>query len=444
MKILIPVDSVVSRLCGTQKTTPGTELRRSRFFVSVPCEEGTLLYHTLTGELRLLTKNETLEQHQTELTAAWYYVPNNWDEVRYARRLRSILAAASMHGKDKTAFVILPTTDCNARCYYCFERGVKHLTMTAETAKDVAEYIICSCGGKRVSIHWFGGEPLYNKEAIDIICAGLREHEIDFSSRMTSNAYYLDAKTSLRAKKDWHLNQVQITLDGTEKVYNRIKSYRNQDDNPFERVLTNIGGALDAGIRVIARLNMDAGNADDLFVLVDQLGSRFRDRAGFSAIVVILREVAGKICRFPTEQDAIKHCTALYKKIQEYGFSLETPELSGKLIVNKCIADNDCAEVILPDGSIAKCEHVNCAGTVGSIYSEKRDEKEILAWKEPAHFSECEECALLPRCGILKRCEWVKNGCAATTRIMSMRSLEKQIQQSYNKWKSESEKALLS
>ncbi len=387
-----------------------------------------------------MAKNETLEQYKSELTAAWYYVPHNWDEVGYARRLRSILSAVSMQGKDKTAFVILPTTDCNARCYYCFEHGVKHLTMTAKTAKDVAEYIIRSYTGKHVNIHWFGGEPLYNKEAIDIICESLREHEVDFSSRMTSNAYYLDAKTSLRAKNEWHLKQVQITLDGTEKIYNRIKSYRDQDDNPFKRVLANIEGALDAGLQVVARLNMDAGNADDLFALVDQLGGRFRDRAGFSAIVIILREVAGKICRFATEQDAINRYNALNKKIQEYGFNIEIPELSGKLVVNKCIADNDSAEVILPDGSIAKCEHVNCADTVGSIYNEEYDEKKILAWKEPAHFSECEECALLPRCGMLKRCEWVKNGCSATTRVTTMQLLEKQILESYNKWKTKNNK----
>ena len=434
MKTIIHADAVASRICGLQKTVPDAELRKSRFCVTLPCEGGTLLYHTLTGELRLLSRDENEEQYRQELATAWFLVPPGWDEVRYARQLRRILAAVSMQGKKKHEFVILSTTDCNARCYYCFERGVEPKSMDTGTARAVGKYI-ARCCGEEVSIHWFGGEPLYNISAIETICETLRERGVNYFSRMTSNAYYLDNETAICAKKSWHLQQIQITLDGTEKVYNRIKAYRDRDDNPFERVMRNIDGALDAGIRVILRLNMDAGNADDLFVLADDLGRRFQGRQGLYAVVVILKEVAGKIRRFSSEQEALERKIALSEKLQGFGFGLdpETAPLNGKLCVNKCNADNDASEVILPDGGIAKCEHVNCAGTVGSIFSEERDEKEILAWKEPAQFPECEECALLPRCGVLKRCEWVKNGCMENMRVSGIRALEKQILEAYRK-----------
>jgi len=431
LKTLIPADRVASSLCGTQKLKPGAKLRKSRFCVILSCEDGTLLYHTLTGELRLLMKDENLEQYHQELTDAWFFVPENWDEVRFARQIRSILAAVSMQGKEKTSFVILPTTDCNARCYYCFERGVTPVTMTPETARETAKYIAQNCGGKPVSVHWFGGEPLFNKTAIDIISAGLTEYGVDFHSRMTSNAFYLDEDTVRKAKNNWHLEQVQITLDGTEKIYNRVKAYQDVDKNPYQRVLQNVKFALDAGIRVILRLNMDASNADDLFNLVDEIGGRFHNHVGLSVIVVLLKEFAGKIHCFTSDQEAITRSDYLQKKISNYGLSYEEPMLSGRLAVNKCNADNDAAEVILPDGKIAKCEHINCSGTVGSIFSSERDENEIRSWKEPAHFSECGECALLPRCGVLKRCEWVENGCSMTMRYKSMRILEKQIYRAY-------------
>ena len=432
MKTLIPADAVASRLCIPPKNPAGAALRRSRFCVSLPCEAGTLLYHTLTGELRLLSAGESLEQHRDALARACFLVPADWDEVRFARQLRKVLAA-TMRSKGKTAFVVLPTTACNARCHYCFERGVKPVTMTIETARAVAAYMERHCAGKPISLHWFGGEPLYNKPAIDAIAAELNARGVRFSSRMTSNGFYLDPETSIRAKRDWHLEQVQITLDGTETVYNRVKRYRDEEANPYQRVMRNIAGALDAGIGVIVRLNMDKANADDLFRLADELRDRFEGRAGLSVVVVLLREVAGKIRCFDSEEEAIARRIELTEKVARYGFGYPTGELSGKLIVNKCNADNDAAEVILPDGGIARCEHVNCAGTVGSIFDEKRDEAEIQSWKETAHFPECEECALLPRCGVLKRCEWVKNGCPQNTRDAGMRMLNAQILEAYRK-----------
>ena len=431
MRTLIPADAVASRLIGEQKAAPDAALRKSRFCVSLACEEGTLLYHTLTGELRLLTGGETPEGCSRELAEAWYFVPEDFDEVRRARQIQTILAAAAPRGKEKTAFVILPTTGCNARCAYCFERGVKPLFMSRETAKDVGEYIARSCGGKPVSIHWFGGEPLYNRPAIDTICEAMREHRVEYTSHMTSNGYYLDAETAGKAVRDWHMKHVQITLDGTEKVYNRIKAYREEDENPFRRVIQNIDAALDAGLRVYVRLNMDAENADDLFCLADELGERFRGRKGLSSVVVLLKEFTGKIRKFSTDEEAMERRSALMEKLEGYGFGLEILPLNGKLIANRCNADNDAGEVILPDGGVTKCEHINCSGRIGSIYSEERDEQEIRAWKEKAWFPECEECVLLPRCGALKRCEWVKDGCRKTSRILKTQILEDQIREAY-------------
>jgi len=61
---------------------------------------------------------------------------------------------------DITSYTILPTTGCNARCYYCFEHGSKVMTMTRETAGEVVRFITEHCGPKKtVAIMWFGGEP---------------------------------------------------------------------------------------------------------------------------------------------------------------------------------------------------------------------------------------------------------------------------------------------
>lgn len=98
---------------------------------------------------------------------------------------------------------------------------------------------------------------------IDQICSELREKGIPFSSTMISNGYLFDADMISRAKAEWKLTFVQITLDGTEETYNRVKAYVGVKDNPFRRVINNINELLRSDIDVSIRLNVDRYNADD-------------------------------------------------------------------------------------------------------------------------------------------------------------------------------------
>ncbi len=163
-----------------------------------------------------------------------------------------------------TDYTIFTTTDCNARCFYCFEKNAARIPMSPGSAEKTAGFIAGHCGGNEVSISWFGGEPLYNMEAIDIICRGLRERGIPFNSKIVSNGYLFDREIIGRAKVDWELRSVQITLDGTEDVYNKAKAYIYKGVNAFRRVIGNIHLLLDAGIAVDIRLNIDTYNADNL------------------------------------------------------------------------------------------------------------------------------------------------------------------------------------
>lgn len=52
---------------------------------------------------------------------------------------------------------------------------MKPVTMTPETADQTIRYILDTHEGDRVSLVWFGGEPLLCPDLIDRICGGLRE-----------------------------------------------------------------------------------------------------------------------------------------------------------------------------------------------------------------------------------------------------------------------------
>ena len=103
--------------------------------------------------------------------------------------------------------------------------------MSQEVALKVAKYIAQS---DSIALNWFGGEPLYNIKAIGTITNYLIVHNKEFHSEMTTNGYLFNETVVKKAKELWNLTGVQITLDGTEKIYNKTKNYKDvKGTSPF-------------------------------------------------------------------------------------------------------------------------------------------------------------------------------------------------------------------
>ena len=435
MKTIIPATGLVSKASGKQAFESDTAYRFNKHCMLLQCEEGTLLYHTLSDMLVLLENGEGVEDCKEALVNQWFLVPEHFDECSYANQIKKIAKLLVSRKKSHvTHFTILTTTDCNARCFYCYEMGMKRIPMSAETARDVAEYTSRVCGGESVKFRWFGGEPLYNMQAIDVICNHHRAKGIDYESQMTTNGYYLTPEVSRKAVNDWHLNQVQITLDGTEKIYNRTKAYIDADKNPYLRVLNNIDAALDAGINVMVRMNMDARNAEDLSLLIDILIERYEDKKGFIAYVAPLLEFVGSIHTFDSDAQAVDTYLKLVDKLRKHGM-LRKSNLTRGIALNHCMADNDICEVILPDGRTGRCQHFREEIITGDVYHTDRDASVVNAWKERLVISECAECVLYPTCSRLKMCEWYKEGCTDMIRQIWIDGVKHQIMGAYRRVK---------
>ena len=417
----------------------GKEYHYSQYCIAISCDQGELLFHTLTGALILVLDEQDKEKSMKELVQHWYFVPEGFDEQAFADEIREILIRFKPVSEHKTSFTVFTTTECNARCFYCYEKGIPHFPMSTEVAQEVGKYIAEKSGGEKVNISWFGGEPLCNSRAIDTICDVLKSNRVDYRSIMTSNGYYLDREISSRARQRWHLEEVQITLDGTGKNYNRIKAYVHADNNPFERVLANIESALQEGIKILIRLNMDASNASDLFALVDQMAERFAVYSNLSARVVLLRAFTGNIHEFATSEEANEKRSKLTECLAGYGM-LQQDHLIREIKLNHCMADNDTCEVILPDGQVCRCEHYKKEEVSGNIHGETRNEAVEQSWRERMVFPECGKCSLYPRCYNLKKCDWTKDGCLETTRMMLLEELKRQILTAYQAYQNGGEK----
>lgn len=436
MEIISAASEVVLQILGRPKDTVGSA-RMMRFCAETRVEEGVLLHNLLTRELLLLSEEEYQQRLENEYLVRHYFVVReDTKDKELVQLVKWVLSTKKKNDDLITSYTIFPTTDCNARCFYCFELGRSRIPMSKETAQKVVRYIKNHCGEKKVNLSWFGGEPLFNQEAIDTICDGLSREKIEYSSYMVSNGYLFEEETVEKASKLWNLKRVQITLDGTEKVYNRVKAYIYKEGSAYQRVLDNIERLLNRSIAVVIRLNMDLYNAEDLLLLADELAARFAGRNNFGVYAHHIFEGNESMKGMHSDEgweQREKAMNALFEKLVKTRIASKSG-ISKTVRLTRCMADSDGAITILPNGDIGLCEHFSDSEFIGHIDSPDFDKKMIESWKETMpEVAECETCFYYPECVMLKKCS-NENLCFPQYRDDLLRKTHWRMVCQYNKW----------
>lgn len=414
MILLQDYASVLSGLLKDQHIQEGVSYRLMHYVIRQPVKKGVLLYNVLTRAVVFLStvevqKMEMDPSYVSGLVSKWFAVPLDHDDRKLAREVRAVGKMLEKRHKGITNYTVLTTTDCNARCFYCYEKGLRRIPMKEETARKVVDFIIRNNPGDKVRLRWFGGEPLFNKGVITSICKGLKEVGIEYRSSMVSNGFLFDDETVAEAVGVWNLKKVQITMDGTEDVYNRSKAFIYPECNAYRRVFGNIHRLVDAGVRVTVRLNIDRHNADDLLDLADILAVEFGGQDLFSVYSHSLFGVG-------STGTAISHTDAQRRELFDVRMRLQEKLKKGKIAVvrklphqlklNRCMADDDASVLILPDGHLGKCEHCLDDHWFGSLDFPERDETILADFKQVREeIDACVECPFYPECFRLALCE---------------------------------------
>lgn len=443
MTTICPPLELLARIIEKTKYQPERDYRLCRQCVVQPLPAGMLLFHTLTLELLLLDAEEAnrladlpgkVPECLTSLIRKRFLVPTDENENAYCEQLRHIVALTNRKSDAITSYTILPTSDCNARCFYCYELGRSRIPMSMETARLAAAYIAAHCKGEKVALHWFGGEPLFNLPAIDAIINGLNDQGVSYSSGMISNGYLFDEALVKKAKEEWRLRRIQITLDGTEPVYNQRKAYIYREGSAYRRVLRNIRLLLDAEIRVSIRLNLDMNNKADLIALVDELAERFAGKKGLSIYDHIIFER-------PENPRSAEERAELYRASAELTAHIRKRKMGADYGVprlfrtNWCMADRAAATTILPDGRLGKCEHYSESETWGALWSDEKDEKMLSDWqRRMPPLPACADCFYYPACIRLDKCPNHFGYCDPEYRSQRKDELQRQMLISFERW----------
>lgn len=426
----------------------GATYRPSAYLLRRETEDGLLLCNTLTGELALLSDGERkafedlpgrIPPVLADAAKHRLIVPESCDEYAAAEQVRAILNRRRGKGGVVDHYNILTTTHCNARCFYCYESGMRKVHMTDGTADALAEHIARHRGEGPVRLSWFGGEPLLGARAADRICSALLEKGVDFTSDMVSNAYLFDEALVRHAAEHWRLKKIQVTLDGTEEVYDRTKAYVGIGGSAYRRVLRNIRLLLDGGIRVNVRLNMDTHNAEDLRELIRELASLFGGEKDLYVYVRVLDADVG--------YDPIRHgredkkrledrCSALRDLLEENGWPQARANGLPCLAVISCMADDPRTLQCTPDGILGKCEDRIYGHTVGTLERGITDTEETAYWRERTVTDGCRTCPIFPSCrDLLKNCPTRPRECPGDDKDRRIRAYGETMLRVYEAYK---------
>ena len=397
-----------------------TALHWSRFLVPLEHQGGYYLYHNLTKQCfrtdealyTAASAGESLNLADPErklLTECWFLLPEGKDEVALYEGVLRLLRMRTAR-RRLSSYTILPTTACNARCFYCVENGTRIVTMSQETTEQTIDFILRTRDpAHKTHLTWFGGEPLVAPQVIDRVCAALTEAGVDFESSMVTNGILIDETTLAKMTGLWRVNRLQITLDGQEEDYNSRKAFLKSYPSAYRVLLENLRRLSDTPIRVALRCNVDEDIVGGLRQMIDDLALTIPRKGHFGLYFEILfsqKEREGHAALF-------RQCMEARLYAREKGFPYFPRSSPHRLRVSVCMAENPFGSTLIsPEGLLYNC-HLFLPGTeTGNVRDgiTQVDTLQTYAMPEPVA-ERCRDCCFLPNCTSFTRCPITKGQC---------------------------------
>jgi uncharacterized protein len=237
-------------------------------------------------ETYLLSVVEELDEHHPIIERfARRGIIANYDELEAhitQRRLDSATAP------DKNVSVtICPTLACNFECPYCFATRGRG-KMSPEVQDDVVGLVgrmLDTSGARKLTITWFGGEPLLATDVIEALSPRLiettEERGCTYEAWIFTNGYLITPEV-VDLFERCQISHVHIPLDGVGATNDATRRLLGGGPT-FDHIVDNLG-LLKPPIHTLVRANVHKGNVAEL----DEL----------KAIVTARAEEAGTQLRF--------------------------------------------------------------------------------------------------------------------------------------------------
>ncbi|TGY77240.1 MULTISPECIES: radical SAM protein [Bacteroidales] len=253
--------------------------------------------------------------------------------------------------------VILPTLNCNFKCWYCIQDHIPSL-MTEEVislVKRHIKYVIENLDLDTLHIEWFGGEPfLYFDKVIrpisEYAISICNEAKIPFFNSATTNGFYLTSKILPQLDK-LKFRRFQITIDGNREFHDKVK-FQKGCSSTFNHVLTNINNILtqNKDVEMILRINYTHTNLT--YNIVNQVNS-FITPANRQSVVISLK----KVWQEAIDKSSYVNRVELLTLFEENGYKVSWFDAVTNFI--PCYANKKYYCAVNYNGSTVKCTACN-------------------------------------------------------------------------------------
>ena len=291
-------------------------------------------------------------------------------------------------------FTIIPTTGCNAKCFYCYEEEYCKKSIDEQSRKKIVNYISsCIKDKESFTLDWFGGEPLLCAKEIDLIIADIKENvpldDKNWTSSITTNATLFTHGLIDHAIKNWHLSIAHITIDGVESDHNMRKNVHIGKKSAYKVTTEAIRYLLKNGVYVNLRIHLDNLNKNSFPDIIDGIFDFF-DYPNFNLFPTFL---------FPPEKEMPK---SYIKDIQKEDLFYDV----FRILKEKNIINNYFEKMPYPkkNGCFATCENNVVISYNASLHScvqefeNTTEESEKKFFNIESELGSCKSCKYFPIC----------------------------------------------
>ncbi|HSL20978.1 MAG TPA: radical SAM protein [Vicinamibacterales bacterium] len=346
---------------------------------------------------------------------------------------------------DVMRVTVLTTLRCNFACDYCYQGdhngnaecrmpNAEGENMSMESAARVGDWLeeqLDAVRPKKLSLLFFGGEPLLNLPVVYALAArashAARERGIENEITIITNGLLLTREIVERLLP-CGLAGIKVTLDGDRETHDRMRPLRGGQPT-FDRIVRNIREIADL-CPVSIGGNFDERSVDSYPALLEYLSAqefsrhiarvsfkpivrdKSRSRAPKGAIPLAVVDPLGKplngsTCSAMAGAGGGTACDAcglmdekmswLREETKRYGFAT-----TDGVHMGPCDIHRKHAYTIGPDGSLYACPGFtgNKAQSTGHIDG-RRDtarQRASSAFERLSAWTECRDCAFIPVC----------------------------------------------
>ena len=306
------------------------------------------------------------------------------------------------YNSSDMALTILPTRGCNFGCIYCYEQERPMVNMSKPTEEAIVKFVNSNPNLKRLSVVWYGGEPLMNFPSIRRLSEAFMDMDVEYSAKMVCNGYLLNKEIANEVER-LKIKNIQITLDGSPEIHNKRRPLLG-GGHTYLKITDNLKYLLSVNktVTIDIRSNIDRRNMNEYHHFHDE----FRKEISDSRVTLypgFVSDLLSDECVSVEDNISEGGYKAQFALDIFYRYGIEINAFLPKFRRHSCVASKYFAFVIGPEGEIYKCWRMvgNKEQVLGNVRSglDMAKFSRYLVGADYTRDQKCLDCEFITLCG---------------------------------------------